>query len=154
MINKNILCYITVTFLGELAMGQIARFFGCMTALQLLALHPKNRTLRPIQLPDLGLKWVWIFLKGISVDLYESMLFWFVKEFVKAILGLGFILAIVVFLRWISSDEWAADLLSLPEHPLTRIFRPLFVFCWLLTLYHSLHGGLLGQGLSLVNKWF
>ena len=56
MINKNILCYITVTFLGELAMGQIARFFGCMTALQLLALHPKNRTLRPIQLPDLGLK--------------------------------------------------------------------------------------------------
>jgi hypothetical protein len=46
-----------------------------------------------------------IFLKGINVDLYESMLFWFVKEFVKAILGLGFILAIVVFLRWISSDE-------------------------------------------------
>ena len=46
-----------------------------------------------------------LFLKGINVDLYESMLFWFVKEFVKAILGLGFILAIVVFLRWISSDE-------------------------------------------------
>jgi hypothetical protein len=44
-------------------------------------------------------------LKRKNVDLYESMLFWFVKEFVKAILGLGFILAVIVFLRWISSDN-------------------------------------------------
>ena len=44
-------------------------------------------------------------LKRKNVDLYESMLFWFVKEFVKAILGLGFILAIIVFLRWISTDN-------------------------------------------------
>ncbi|SFN25825.1 hypothetical protein SAMN05216386_0159 [Nitrosospira briensis] len=33
------------------------------------------------------------------------MVFWFVKEFVKAVLGLGLILAIIVFLRWINSDD-------------------------------------------------
>lgn len=33
------------------------------------------------------------------------MLFWFVKEFVKAILGLGLVLAIIVFLRWLNTDD-------------------------------------------------
>ena len=33
------------------------------------------------------------------------MVFWFIKEFVKAVLGLGLILAIIVFLRWINSDD-------------------------------------------------
>ena len=40
-----------------------------------------------------------------KLDLYESMVFWFVKEFVKAILGLGLVLGIVVFLWWINTDE-------------------------------------------------
>jgi len=44
-------------------------------------------------------------LKRTNVDLYTSMLFWFVKEFVKAVLGLGLILAIVVFFKWINSDD-------------------------------------------------
>lgn len=39
------------------------------------------------------------------MDLYESMVFWFVKEFLKAILALGLILGIIVFLQWISSDD-------------------------------------------------
>ena len=38
-------------------------------------------------------------------DLYEWMLLWFVREFVKAILGLGLVLAIVVFLWWINTDD-------------------------------------------------
>lgn len=33
------------------------------------------------------------------------MVFWFVKEFVKAILGLGLVLGIVVFLWWINTDD-------------------------------------------------
>jgi hypothetical protein len=33
------------------------------------------------------------------------MLLWFVREFVKAILGLGLILGIVVFLWWINTDD-------------------------------------------------
>jgi hypothetical protein len=33
------------------------------------------------------------------------MMFWFAKEFVKAILGLGFILGVIVFFQWMNSDE-------------------------------------------------
>jgi hypothetical protein len=44
-------------------------------------------------------------IKRINVDLYESMVFWFAKEFVKAVLGLGLILGIVVFFQWINSDD-------------------------------------------------
>lgn len=33
------------------------------------------------------------------------MVYWFVKEFIKAVLGLGLILGIIVFLRWINSDD-------------------------------------------------
>jgi len=33
------------------------------------------------------------------------MLFWFAKELIKVILGLGFILGCVVFLSWIKNDE-------------------------------------------------
>lgn len=40
-----------------------------------------------------------------NLDLYESMVFWFFKEFIKAILGLGLILGIIVFLRWINSED-------------------------------------------------
>jgi hypothetical protein len=43
--------------------------------------------------------------KRIDVDLYESMVFWFAKEFVKAILALGLILGIIIFLQWINSDD-------------------------------------------------
>jgi hypothetical protein len=39
------------------------------------------------------------------MDLYESMVFWFAKEFVKAVLGLGFILGIIIFFQWINSDD-------------------------------------------------
>ena len=41
----------------------------------------------------------------ISVDLYESMVFWFAKEFLKAILGLGLILGIILFFQWLNSDD-------------------------------------------------
>jgi hypothetical protein len=44
-----------------------------------------------------------------KLELYESMLFWFVKEFVKAILGLGLVLAIIVFLRWLNTDDNGAS---------------------------------------------
>ena len=39
------------------------------------------------------------------MDLFESMVFWFVKEFAKAVLGLGLVLGIVVFLWWINTDD-------------------------------------------------
>lgn len=39
------------------------------------------------------------------MSLYESMVFWFVKEFVKAILGLALVLGIVVFLWWINTED-------------------------------------------------
>jgi hypothetical protein len=40
-----------------------------------------------------------------GVDLYESMIYWFVKEFVKAIVALAVVLGIVVFLWWINTGE-------------------------------------------------
>jgi hypothetical protein len=46
-----------------------------------------------------------LFWKRMKLELYESMLLWFVREFVKAILGLGLVLAIVVFLWWINTDD-------------------------------------------------
>jgi hypothetical protein len=46
-----------------------------------------------------------LFERGWKLDLYESMLLWFVREFVKAILGLGLVLCIVVFLWWINTDD-------------------------------------------------
>ncbi len=39
------------------------------------------------------------------MDLYESMVFWFAKEFVKAILGLGFILGVILLVQWMRSDD-------------------------------------------------
>jgi len=39
------------------------------------------------------------------LEFYESMLFWFFKELLKIILGLGFILGCIVFLRWIKDDD-------------------------------------------------
>jgi L-asparagine transporter-like permease len=44
-------------------------------------------------------------IKRMNVDLYESMVFWFAKEFVKAILALGLILGIIIFFQWINSDD-------------------------------------------------
>ena len=44
-------------------------------------------------------------IKRIKVDLYESMVFWFAKEFVKAVLGLGLILGITIFFQWLNSDD-------------------------------------------------
>ncbi|MBA4142702.1 MAG: hypothetical protein H0X43_06785 [Nitrosospira sp.] len=46
-----------------------------------------------------------MFWKRTNVDLYGSMVFWFAKEFVKAILVLGGILGILVFLQWIKNDD-------------------------------------------------
>jgi hypothetical protein len=37
------------------------------------------------------------------------MLLWFVKEFIKAILALGAVLAIVVFLWWLNTDDKGTD---------------------------------------------
>ena len=39
------------------------------------------------------------------MNLYESMVFWFVKEFAKAVLGLALVLGIVVFLWWINTED-------------------------------------------------
>lgn len=33
------------------------------------------------------------------------MVFWFVKEFVKAVAGMALILGLIVFIRWISDDD-------------------------------------------------
>ena len=40
-----------------------------------------------------------------KLEIYEAMMFWFVKEFAKAILGLGLVLGIVVFLWWINTED-------------------------------------------------
>ena len=67
MINNNVLCYLTLTPLGEGPLqGRLHGFYGAWqrcnslewndhSASLRLALHPKNRTLHPVQLPDLGL---------------------------------------------------------------------------------------------------
>ena len=65
MINKNILCYLTFTFWVSPLQGRLHSFWGAWqrcnslewndhSASLRLALHPKNHTLRPVQLPDLG----------------------------------------------------------------------------------------------------
>src|SRR6185312_13287472 len=69
MINKNILCYLTLTFRVSPLWGRLHSFCGAWQrcnslkwndhfASLRLALHRKNHTLRPVQLPDLGLS-VW-----------------------------------------------------------------------------------------------
>ena len=40
-----------------------------------------------------------------DVDLYELMIYWFVKEFVKAVVALGVVLGVIVFLWWINTGE-------------------------------------------------
>jgi hypothetical protein len=65
MINKNILCYLILNFRVSPLQGRLHSFYGAWqrcnslewndhSASLRLALHPKNHTLRPIQLPDLG----------------------------------------------------------------------------------------------------
>ncbi|PTR08371.1 hypothetical protein C8R32_10570 [Nitrosospira sp. Nsp5] len=65
MINNNISYYFTLTFWVSSLRGRLHGFYGawqCCNSLEWnnhsaslrLALHPKNRTLRPVQLPDLG----------------------------------------------------------------------------------------------------
>jgi hypothetical protein len=65
MINKNILCYLTLTFWVSPLQGRLYSFCGAWqrcnslewndhSASLRLALHPKNYTLRPVQLPDLA----------------------------------------------------------------------------------------------------
>ena len=64
MINKNILCYLTFTFGVSPLQGGLHSFLGTWqlcnslewnghSASLRLALHPKNHTLHPVQLPDL-----------------------------------------------------------------------------------------------------
>ena len=77
MINNNILCYLTLTFRVSPLRGRLYSFYGAWQRCNSLewgaserrtrdpakrgsgsagdALHPKNHTLRPVQLPDLGL---------------------------------------------------------------------------------------------------
>ena len=66
MINNNISYYLTLTFRARALRGELHSFWGTglrcnslewndHSALLRLALHPKNRTLHPVQLPDLGL---------------------------------------------------------------------------------------------------
>ena len=66
MINNNISCYLTLTFWVRALRGELHSFCGTWlrcnslewndhSASLRLALHPKNRTLHPVQLPDLGL---------------------------------------------------------------------------------------------------
>ncbi|SCX37268.1 hypothetical protein SAMN05720354_10114 [Nitrosospira sp. Nsp1] len=67
MINNNISYYFTLTFRVRPLRGELHSFWGTWlrcnslewndhSASLRLALHPKNRTLHPVQLPDLGSK--------------------------------------------------------------------------------------------------
>ena len=65
MIHKDFLCHLRLAFWVSPLQGRLHGFYGvwqrCNTlkwndhfALLRLAPHPKNRTLHPVQLPDLG----------------------------------------------------------------------------------------------------
>ncbi len=66
MINNDVLGYLALTFWVRPLQGRLHGFYGAWqrcnflewndhSASLRLAPHPKNRTLRPVQLPDLGL---------------------------------------------------------------------------------------------------
>ncbi|SCX47543.1 hypothetical protein SAMN05720354_10742 [Nitrosospira sp. Nsp1] len=68
MINHNISYYLTLTFRVRALRGELHSFWDTWlrcnflewndrSASLRLALHPKNRTLPPVQLPDLGSIW-------------------------------------------------------------------------------------------------
>ncbi|PTR14747.1 hypothetical protein C8R31_105104 [Nitrosospira sp. Nsp2] len=99
-----------------MALAEIASPAACRRTAIAVGSERRQRTLDTAgstpPAPSLTLpRLVWYRLKElvqierINVDLYESMVFWFAKEFVKAILALGLILGIIIFFQWINSDD-------------------------------------------------
>ncbi|SCY09822.1 hypothetical protein SAMN05216308_10442 [Nitrosospira sp. Nsp13] len=54
MIHKDFLCYVRLTFWVSPLQGGSHGFYGAWQRCNALPRTPKNRTLHPVQLPDLG----------------------------------------------------------------------------------------------------